>query len=95
MDPFSHFEALLAETRLDGRYRTFVELERIVGSFPKALWHGPTGAKEVTVWCSNDYLGMGQDPAVLAAMHETIAASGAGAGGHAQHFGHQPPPCRA
>ncbi len=81
MDPFSHFEALLAETKLDGRYRTFVELERIVGSFPKALWHGPNGAKEVTVWCSNDYLGMGQDPAVLTAMHETIASSGAGAGG--------------
>ena len=81
MDPFSHFEALLAKTKLDGRYRTFVELERIVGSFPKALWHSPDGAKEVTVWCSNDYLGMGQDPAVLAAMHEAIASSGAGAGG--------------
>ena len=81
MDPFSHFKALLAETKLDGRYRTFVELERIVGSFPKAIWHGPDGAKEVTVWCSNDYLGMGQDPAVLEAMHETIASSGAGAGG--------------
>jgi 5-aminolevulinate synthase len=81
MDPFSHFETLLAETKLDGRYRTFIELERIVGSFPKAIWHGPDGAREVTVWCSNDYLGMGQDPAVLSAMHEAIASSGAGAGG--------------
>ncbi|WP_277970734.1 5-aminolevulinate synthase [Sphingomonas echinoides] len=81
MNPFSHFEALLTQTKLDGRYRTFVELERIVGAFPKAIWHSPHGATEVTVWCSNDYLGMGQDPAVLTAMHETIATSGAGAGG--------------
>ncbi|WP_076070919.1 5-aminolevulinate synthase [Sphingomonas montana] len=82
MDTFAHFERLLAETRLDGRYRTFVELERIVGSFPKARWRGPNGvSKPVTVWCSNDYLGMGQDPAVLSAMHEAIATNGAGAGG--------------
>ena len=81
MNAFSHFEALLAQTKLEGRYRTFVELERIVGSFPKAIWHSAAGAKQVTVWCSNDYLGMGQDPAVLTAMHETIASSGAGAGG--------------
>ncbi len=81
MDPFAHFQSLLADTKLDGRYRTFVQLERIVGAFPRALWHGPDGTKDVTVWCSNDYLGMGQDPAVLAAMHETIASSGAGAGG--------------
>ena len=81
MNAFSYFEALLAQTKLDGRYRTFIELERIVGSFPKAIWHSAAGAREVTVWCSNDYLGMGQDPAVLTAMHETIASSGAGAGG--------------
>ncbi|WP_207100249.1 5-aminolevulinate synthase [Paracoccus shandongensis] len=82
MDPFSHFEALLAETRLDGRYRTFIDLERIVGGFPKALWHRPDGqSREVTVWCSNDYLGMGHNPDVLSSMHEALLHSGAGTGG--------------
>lgn len=82
MNPFSHFEALLAETRLDGRYRTFVELERIVGKFPKALWHRSDGdTREVTVWCSNDYLGMGHNPEVLSSMHEALLSSGAGTGG--------------
>lgn len=76
------FEDLLAEMKLDGRYRTFAELERIAGEFPTALWHRPDGQKQhVTVWCSNDYLGMGQHPDVLAAMHEAIDLSGAGTGG--------------
>jgi 5-aminolevulinate synthase len=93
MDPLSRFEALIAEMKLDGRYRTFTELERIAGRFPTALWRRPDGAsREVLVWCSNDYLGMGQHPEVLAAMHEAIDRSGAGAGGtrnisgnHRQH----------
>lgn len=76
------FEDLLTDMKLDGRYRTFAELERIAGEFPTALWHRPDGQKQqVTVWCSNDYLGMGQHPDVLAAMHEAIDLSGAGTGG--------------
>jgi 5-aminolevulinate synthase len=82
MDYVAKFEALIGEMKLDGRYRTFVELERLAGQFPTALWHGPNGQKRrVTVWCSNDYLGMGQHPDVLAAMHRAIDLSGAGTGG--------------
>jgi 5-aminolevulinate synthase len=82
MDYNSKFEALIAGMKLEGRYRTFIELERIAGDFPAALWRAPDGGqRRVTVWCSNDYLGMGQHPDVLAAMHRTIADSGAGSGG--------------
>ena len=82
MDYAARFETLLSELKLNGRYRTFAELERIAGEFPSALWHGPTGeTRHVTVWCSNDYLGMGQHPDVLAAMHAAIDDFGAGTGG--------------
>src|ERR1700704_350848 len=82
MDFSERFAQLIADMKVDGRYRTFVPLERIAGEFPKALWHGPDGqSRRVTVWCSNDYLGMGQHPDVLAAMHRALDLSGAGTGG--------------
>ncbi|SIS77603.1 5-aminolevulinate synthase [Roseivivax lentus] len=66
----------------EGRYRTFIDIERRQGNFPHATWTRPDGKEvPITVWCGNDYLGMGQHPAVLAAMHEALDATGAGSGG--------------
>lgn len=74
-----YFQTALDGLKADGSYRHFAELERHAGQFPHAYHHGLK--RDITVWCSNDYLGMGQHPDVLKAMHESLARSGAGAGG--------------
>ena len=75
------FHQRLEALHREGRYRIFADLKRRRGLFPVADHFAPNGSREVTVWCSNDYLGMGQHPAVLTAMHEAIDAVGAGSGG--------------
>ncbi|MEO0485402.1 MAG: 5-aminolevulinate synthase [Pseudomonadota bacterium] len=75
------FKAELDTLKAEGNYRYFAELERCCEKFPKAANHGPDGIRDVTVWCSNDYLGMGQNAQVIAAMQEAVARCGTGAGG--------------
>lgn len=75
-------DSALNRLHQEGRYRTFIDIERRRGAYPHAVWSRPDGSeKDITVWCGNDYLGMGQHPVVLAAMHEALDATGAGSGG--------------
>jgi 5-aminolevulinate synthase len=77
----AYFSDALARLRDERRYRVFADLERIAGRYPHALWHAPSGKRNVVIWCSNDYLGMSQHPKVIGAMVETATRMGTGAGG--------------
>jgi 5-aminolevulinate synthase len=81
MDYEVFFAEAIDKLRDEHRYRTFAELERIAGRFPAAVWHSPNGPREIVIWCSNDYLGMGQHPKVVGAMVEAANRMGTGAGG--------------
>ena len=81
MDYDRFFSDALSRLHQERRYRTFADLERIAGRFPHAVWHSPKGPRNVVIWCSNDYLGMGQHPKVIGAMVETATRLGTGAGG--------------
>ena len=80
MDYNKFFGDALARLHDERRYRVFADLERIAGRFPHATWHSPQGQRNVVIWCSNDYLGMGQHPKVVGAMVETATRVGTGAG---------------
>lgn len=81
MDYNAFFSKALTRLHDERRYRVFADLERIAGRFPQTIWHSPQGPREIIVWCSNDYLGMGQHPKVIGAMVETATRMGTGAGG--------------
>ena len=82
MDYKAAFRQAVEQVRGEGRYRVFADLKRHCGAFPFATWTPPTGApRDVIVWCSNDYLGQGQNPVILEAMHRAIDEAGSGSGG--------------
>jgi 5-aminolevulinate synthase len=75
------FETAIGKLKSERRYRVFADLERDASAYPSAKWHHDGAAGDVTIWCSNDYLGMGRHPDVIAAMRDTAAKVGVGAGG--------------
>jgi 5-aminolevulinate synthase len=81
MDYAKAFVAALQKVRDEGRYRVFADIRRNRGQFPSARHFAGSGPRQITVWCSNDYLGMAQNPIVIAAMHEALDTTGAGSGG--------------
>lgn len=81
MDYRRFFQEAIDQLHAEKRYRVFADMERIVGKFPRALWRSETSAREITVWCSNDYLGMGHHQDVIKAMCDTANKMGTGAGG--------------
>src|SRR5215207_7960606 len=81
MDYGKAFTAALQALKSEGRYRVFADIRRDRGQFPAARHFTDAGARPITVWCSNDYLGMAQNPVVLAAMHEALDTAGSGSGG--------------
>jgi 5-aminolevulinate synthase len=81
MDYDAYFATAVGQLRYERRYRVFADLQRIAGRFPYAICHSSEGPREVVVWCSNDYLGMGQHPNILQALVETATRHGVGAGG--------------
>jgi 5-aminolevulinate synthase len=81
MDYGTIFAEALAALHAERRYRVFADIERVAGRFPHAVWHSDAGSRDIVVWCSNDYLGMGQNEAVITAMSDAARRMGAGAGG--------------
>jgi 5-aminolevulinate synthase len=81
MDYQGFFTSALDRLKAERRYRVFADIERVAGRFPAAIWHSPAGPRDITVWCSNDYLGMGQHPQVVRALTEAALRLGTGAGG--------------
>jgi 5-aminolevulinate synthase len=77
----NHFIKTIDEYKKNGRYRVFNDILRERGKFPRAIWYGPYAIKEIVNWCSNDYLGMGQNKVVIDAMHTALDQTGAGSGG--------------